>query len=613
VLKGPASTLYGRAEPGGLISIVTKRPLDQPRYVVEQQIGSYDHYRTQWDFSTPIASTSGLATRISGAYQNSGSFRKFQGGDRVFVAPVVSYRPSEWTEFTVDTQFLSNRTQSDIGQPPLGPYGNLPWPLPNNRSFQEPNDPRDRNDTYSISYNLRQNLNEDWKVTNRFLYTESWLGKPMISAWAVQPDNLTFDRVTQYQDLHGRTFSTNIDLNGKFETFGAKHNFLFGLDYLNSYVDYYFANGFDFYPINLYAPIYGTVPSIAYWDGVIGRGFKSHSSTLTRQKGMYVQDYITLLDRLHLLIGARYDIADATRGSAASNYVSGLLADVIAPSKNLAIANRLAAPANVFTGWSPRVGALFDITPELSVYGNYSRSFGMSNSFNAQNRALPPEKGLQWEIGVKAQVLKDVSATLALFQITKSNVATQDFLNIVSWQLAGLQRSRGVELDVIGRLTDRLAIIANYAHIDAKVISDNPVNRLNPFGLLDPTIHGPASGLYGNHLSIVPRHSGKIALTYDFGENGLGWRVGGSVTAQTRSWGDIQNTFLLPGWGRLDGFASYTALIEGHKLTAQLNLRNVNNVHYYEAVDNFFNFNIPPNLRTPAKPFTATGTLRVEF
>ncbi|MFO1125513.1 MAG: TonB-dependent siderophore receptor [Methylocystis sp.] len=613
VLKGPASILFGRSEPGGIINIITKQPLDKPRYVAEQQVGSYNYYRTQWDFSAPSETIPGLAARVTGAYQNSGSFRKFQGGNRIIIAPVVSYRPSDWTEFTVDTQFLTNRTQSDIGQPSLGPYGNLPGPLPNNRSFQEPNDPRDRNDSYNISYNFRQNLSEDWKVTNRFLYTEGWLGKPLISGLTVQPDNLTFDRVTQFQDLHGRTFSTNLDFNGKFETFGAQHNFLFGLDYLISLYDYFFGNGLDIYPIGLYAPIYGTVPSFAYWGAIVGSGFKGHSSVLTRQKGMYVQDYITVLDRVHVLMGVRYDVADVTRGAVSSNYDTGNIADVLAPSKNLAIADRLASPTNLFTGWTPRAGVVFDISPELSGYGSYSRSFGLNNGFDAQNRALPPEKGLQWEVGLKAQVLQDVLATLAFFQITKSGVSTQDFLNIGASRLAGLQRSRGVELDVVGRVSERVAIIANYAHIDAKVIDDSPVNRLNPFGALDRDIYGPRSGLLGNHLQIVPRHSGKIALTYDFGENGLGFRVGASVTAQTRSWGDVQNTFLLPGRARLDGFASYATLFEGHKLTAQLNLKNINNVHYFQAVDNFFNYNVAPYLRTPAPPFTAVGTLRFEW
>jgi iron complex outermembrane receptor protein len=77
VLKGPSSILYGRTEPGGLINIVTKQPLDQPLYRVDQQIGSYDHYRTQWDFSAPVKEIPGLAYRISGAYQDNGSFRQF--------------------------------------------------------------------------------------------------------------------------------------------------------------------------------------------------------------------------------------------------------------------------------------------------------------------------------------------------------------------------------------------------------------------------------------------------------------------------------------------------------------------------------------------------------
>lgn len=615
VLKGPASMLFGRTEPGGVINIVTKQPLALPRAVVEQQIGSYDHYRTQWDISTPVPSVSGLAARVSGAYQNSGSFRKFQGGDRLLIAPVVSYRPSDWTEFTLDTQFFTNRTQSDLGQPSLSPLGPLLFTLPNNFSIQEPNDPRDRFDSHNISYNFRQNLSEDWKITNRFLYSDLSMAKPNISGLTVRPDNVTFDRVSQFQAQTGRTFSTNLDLNGKFETFGAKHNFLFGLDYLNSYYDYYFGSGADLYPVNLYAPIFGTAPSHAIWDAVVGRGFKFHSSVLTRQKGMYVQDYITPFDRLHLLIGARYDVADIVRGTASSNFDTGDIADVLAPSKNAAIAARLSASPQTFTGWTPRMGAVFDITPEVSAYGSYSRSFGSGNGFDALRKALPPEKALQWEFGLKAQALKDVSATLAFFQITKTNVATRDFTSTdpSAVRLAGLQRSRGVELDVIGRLTDRMTVLANYAYIDAKVIADAPVNRLNPFGALDPQIYGEAGGFLGSHLSNIPRHSGKIALTYDFGDNGLGWRVGGSVTAQTHSWGDLQNTFLLNGWGRLDAFASYATLVDGHKLTAQLNLRNLNNVHYFEAVDDFFNYNVPPFLRTPAKPFTATGTLAVEW
>jgi iron complex outermembrane receptor protein len=594
VLKGPSSILYGRAEPGGLINLVTKKPLDAPRYSIQQEIGSYDHYRTQWDFTAPVKQVDGLSYRFSGAYQNEGSFRKFQGGERAIIAPVITYRPSTWTEFTLDMQYLHEKQQSEAGFPVLG---SAPAPIPLSRSFQEANDPRDKLEGYIVSYAFKQKLAENWTLSNRFHYSENWISKLNLTpnAGDLAPDGATLVRSAQFQDLKGYTYATNIDLEGKFDALFGKHDFLMGLDYLNSYYDYAFSQSNFNYPINIYAPVYGTVPNYAYVDALNGAsvsgGFVGFSSVLTRQKGLYVQDHVTWFDKLHLLIGARYDNANVVQGR-------GNI------SKQDAINARLRAAQANDDGWSPRVGVLYDLTKELSAYAAYSRSFGTSNGFTDTNAYLPPQRGVQWEVGLKAQILTDLSATLAFYQLTKSDLTTHDFASPdpQAVKLAGLQRSRGVELDVIGRVTDRLSLIANYAYTDAKVIADNPRDPTNPYG----------SGLFLNHLDNVPRHSGKIFLTYDFGANGLGWRVGGGVKAQTHSWGDIQNTFIIPGWARLDGFASYTTLYEGHKLTAQLNLENINNVRYFTGADVYFNS--PARLGLfPGKPFTATGTLKVEF
>jgi iron complex outermembrane receptor protein len=602
ILKGPASILYGRIEPGGLVNLVTKQPLDAQRFVVEQQIGSYDHYRTQWDFSAPVPEIPGLAYRVSGAYQSRGSFKSFQGGDRVLIAPVVSYRPSEWTEFTLDTQYSYASTQSDAGHQSVGAG---PAPIPIGRSIQEPNDPRDRIETYNIGYTFRQNLDQDWKVVNRFLYSAApFYEKPNITPicktpYCLDADLRTLHRVTQYQFSTNEAFSTNIDLLGKFSAFGGAHNFLMGLDYLNNYSDYIFTNGAVDYPIDIFAPAYGLVPSFAYHDAMIGSGFKYLSSTLVRQKGFYVQDHVTWFDRLHVLLGGRFDAADVTVGEAYSE------AGDYSASKDQAIAARLGARTRTDSGWSPRAGLVYDLLPELSAYGSYSQSFGANNGISASGQTFAPQRGQQWEVGLKAEPLQGLSATLAFYQITKSNLLTRDFSSTDPSvrKLAGLQRSRGIELDVIGRVTDRLAVVANYAYTDAKVINDAPKEPLDPFG----------GGLYLNHLLNAPRHSGKIFLTYDFGDNGLGFRVGGGVTASTHAWGDAQNTFLIPGWARLDGFASYTTLFEGHKVTAQLNLRNITDARYFTGVDNYFNYNTPPTPLFPARPFTATGSLRFEW
>jgi iron complex outermembrane receptor protein len=595
VLKGPGSILYGRAEPGGVINIVTKQPLFTPRYVVEQQIGNYDHYRTQWDFSAPVTQVQGLAYRVSGAYQNSRVFRQFQHGERFLVAPVVTYQPSAWTEFTADLQYTSNKVNVLTGIPTLpnmsAPAGVQLW-----RSYQEGNSPRGGTDAFVGSYVFRQNLNENWKLVNRFLYSSTSFQQNLIAPTGFV-DDFTLDRFTQAQNIAAEGYSTNINLEGKFETLGAKHNFLFGLDYLNQLSDYYFGGGSASYPINVFAPIYGTVPTIAYYDALVGSGSKYHSSYLQRQKGMYVQDLINVLDdKAHILLGVRYDIADVTPGSASS-----CCGDYSASTWQ-AIQNRLQTNSRKDTAWSPRFGVVYDLLPEASVYGSYSRSFGPNNSTTGQ--VFPPQIGVQWEVGLKTQPLPDLSANLAIFQLTRSNLATLDYStpDPVDVKLAGLQRSRGIELEILGRFSDRLAIMANYALIDAKVISDNAKDPLNPYG----------SGLYQNHLDNAPRNSGKVWLTYDFGETGLGWRVGGGVTASTHAWGDIQNTFLIPSWARLDAMASYSALYEGHKLTAQLNLNNITNTRYFTGTDIFFS--APARLSAlPAQPFTVVGTLKFEW
>jgi iron complex outermembrane receptor protein len=605
VLKGPASMLYGRSEPGGLVALVTKQPLDHPLLRIEQQIGSYDHYRTQWDISAPVAEIPGLAYRVSGLYQTNGSFRQFQGGRRAMIAPVVRYAPTAWTEFNFDSQFLTSRIQNDLGLPTANSIGALPS-MPYWRSFQEANDPKDVTDYFSIGYSFRQNIADDWKITNRFLYTESRFSSNNLTGAGVDDDFRTSNRYSQYQDLKSYNFATNIDVNGKFEALEGKHDFLFGLDYLNNYYDYVYTNGLDNYPIDLYAPIYGTVPGSAFADSVIGSGFEGHSSVLSRQKGMYVQDHVTWLDRFHFLLGARYDIVDNTRGAMNSDYSGG--AELItAPNKEGAIADRLRKPTAYARNWSPRVGVSIDVLDELSVYASYSRSFGQpNNGFGSNGQPLPPQKALQWEVGVKAEPLPGLLATLALYEITKSNVSTPAFTGLPQEsRLTGLQRSRGVELDIVGKLTERMTIVANYAYTAAFVIDGSPFNPLRPYS--------STSGFIGKRLDFAPPHLGKLFLTYDFGENGLGFRVGGGVTASSSWFGDLQNIIVMPSYARLDAFASYGTMVEGHKVTAQINLQNLNNVRYFETVDNFINYYAPPFYRIPAAPFRAVGSLRFEW
>ncbi|MEW6296597.1 MAG: TonB-dependent receptor [Thermodesulfobacteriota bacterium] len=115
VLKGPSSVLYGLAEPGGLLNIVTKRPVDDTFAILEQEFGSYDRYRTTIDANAPLLGDGSLLGRINLAYTSDDTFRDHDGIDRIFVAPTLAWRPSDATELILDFSYSYEKYPFDHG------------------------------------------------------------------------------------------------------------------------------------------------------------------------------------------------------------------------------------------------------------------------------------------------------------------------------------------------------------------------------------------------------------------------------------------------------------------------------------------------------------------
>ena len=115
VLKGPASILFGRAEPAGIINFVTKQPLRTPLYEIGFTAGSYDFYRPTLDFSAPLTEDGNLAYRLNVAYENAGSFRQGVEKERFFVAPTLSWQISDDTELTLEFSYLNDNRPVDRG------------------------------------------------------------------------------------------------------------------------------------------------------------------------------------------------------------------------------------------------------------------------------------------------------------------------------------------------------------------------------------------------------------------------------------------------------------------------------------------------------------------
>lgn len=591
VLKGPAAVLFGRIEPGGLVNIVTKRPETTDKYSLEQRFGSYDFYRTEWD-ATGNISDSEFSYRFSGSYQNTDSFRDFNFKKRFLLNPSLTWKPDERTEINLEIEALDQEFQVDRA---LFAIGESPAPIPIERSFIDPNDPTDTMSRVNLGFDLTHEFDDNWALHNRFL--ASFIDSNDISvkpanAFTVQQfldpssGNRTYLRniFSQIQDTE--VYTTNLDLTGRFNTADIQHQILVGFDFLRATGTYWtrgdYINPVSGLEIDIFDPVYGIDSSFysnALTMAVPAGG--NYSYFRDQWYGVYFQDHITLWERLHILGGGRYDWATTGRGRAASFAA----AEAVLPSRE-------------DEGFSPRVGVLYQPTDWLSLYGNWTTSFGANNGVTDSGATVDPEIGEQYEAGFKTALFDSrLTASLAYYHLTKQNVLTRDFNSSDPSAVApiGEARSQGIELDISGALTDSLSIIGNYAFTDARITQDN-------------------RGQQGNRLNNVPEHSGSLWLKYDVTdfEPLNGWSFGIGMFAASQREGDDANSFNLPGYVRLDAFTAYRQQLGDTRLIAQFNVRNLLDKTYYESTDPFLN--APPRVGIyPGAPLTATGTIRLEF
>jgi len=543
VLKGPAAALYGRIEPGGIINITTKKPLATPYYALQQQFGSYDLYRTTVDATGPIDDAKTVLYRFNGTYLENGSFRgDMVNSDRVFIAPTLSWRPNDKFEANVELEYKHDAVTMDTGVPVLN-GANRPPNLPHNRFLGDSADNQAIQDRVMVGYDWTYRFNDDWKVTNRFLWQDWSMDQFGINPNGLRADNRTLNRTLSYGQRAFEAYATNLDVVGKFDLFGTRHDILVGGDFY----DQRFPGDTTFQgataavpPIDIYNPVYNRV-NRARLDALPKNNFRVRKE---QWFGVYFQDQITLWDKLHILGGGRYDWAQF--GSTISRIS-------LQDAKNRYSDNEA-------QNFSPRVGLLYQPWQWLSVYGNFTQSFTGNAGLSASGEQFDPQIGEQFEAGFKTEFFdKRLSTSLAFYHLTKSNTLMADPNNFGFSLAIGEARSQGIEVDIRGQATEQLGLIGTYAYTDARVTKDN-------------------AAIVGNKLVNVPEHQASLWGTYHFTER---FKVGlGEVLVGNRQ-GDAENTYQLPGYARTDAMAAYTFPVGKSRLTTQLNINNLWNKDYF--------------------------------
>ena len=565
VLKGPASVLYGNVEPGGVVNVVTKKPLAEPYYTANLAIGTYSFYRPSIDLSGPLTPDKELLYRLNVAYENAGSFRDFVNSERVFIAPVFSWQIGQQTDLSINTSYLYDRRTFDRG---IVAIGEGVADIGRDRFLGEPGDFRQSEQT-NISYNLEHRFNDNLKIRNAFQYLQN--NETVKNTNALELNEETGDLSRDYFDNANafKIYAMQTELTNKFNTGSVAHQLLVGFDLQRSTLEGFFktpSDAFDtsiedrFTPsINIYDPIYNQRPRPDRSELIFLRDDKTTVNLL----GIFLQDQIAITDNLKFLISGRFD--------SVTQEVDDKLNDSETSQSNDA--------------FSPRIGIVYQPIEPVSIYASYSRSFAPNSGIRADGSLLEPTRGTQYEVGVRTQLNERFTATLAAYQITKTNISTTDPVEEAFSIAIGEQRSRGIELDVAGEILPGLNVIAAYSNTSAEITQST-----------DFTV--------GNKIPNVPRNQASLWTTYELQNGDLqGLGVGLGFYYVDSRLGDLDNSFELPSYVRTDAAIFYRR----DNWRTGINIQNLFDVGYFTTSE------IGRNTVIPGAPITVIGSFSIEF
>ena len=537
VLKGPASSLYGRGDPGGTINIVSKRPQNDRFARLDLSAGRWDRYRSSLDVNTLLDDEGTMLYRMNLAVEDNKSFRDYRSSERQFFAPAFSWELSPQTRLLVQAEVIRSSQVFDRGV--VAPNDHL-GSVSRSDFFGEPDDGEIDNNNESLQAEIEHDLNASWTVRLASHYKQGRLNGGATEASFLADDARTLNREYRYRDFDWQDSITQLELRGLVYTGDIEHNLLIGTEYERYAKDERLMRTRPISTIDIHEPVYGQ-PRPPFSVGPGGRSTDRHE--LVHSRSLNLQDQMRLSEKLFGVIGARYDHYEHRL----DNEVTGTRTE------------------QTHEKITPRIGALYQLTPEVGVFANASQSFKPNTGAPrpGTGTSFDPEEGVGYEAGFKFDLLDGrLGMTVAAFHLTKENVLTADPADSTYQIAAGEVRSRGIDLQLTGQLTDEVRVIGAYAYVDAEVTKDNTLAS-------------------GSRLLNVPEHSGSLLGVYEFLDGGLkGLELGGGVNYVGDRSGNVADSgFELPGYTTVDLLARYKATQD---LTLGVNLNNAFDRTYYE-------------------------------
>ena len=435
VLKGPRAALFGRGEPGGTVNLVTKRPTFETDGEVTFSVGSFDTYRTDGDYTTPLSDD--VAIRLVGFYEDAGSFRDTIESTKHGFSPSVAWDINDNSQLIYDLEYSHQDVPFDRGV--LAIDGELGL-IPESRFLGEPGDGPIEADVLGHQIEFQHDFDQNWSGLVGISFRDTSLeGYATETGFADVVDE-EVNRFRRYRDYDAKYHVIRAELTGNIEVGKVKHRLIIGVDSDKFENDQFVLRVRGDQYINVFNPIYGAYPLPTPTSN-------TDKVEIQQSMGVFVQDQISLTDKLDFRIGARYDDYQQT--------LNNRLSDKQSEQNETRI--------------SPQFGVVYATSDSISVYASYGENFRPLSGTDSNGDGFEPNQSTSTEAGVKF-TLNDgaLFGTVAIFNVTQDNILVVDDPTAFTSAAIGEAESSGFEIDINGELADGLNLSASYAYIDAK-------------------------------------------------------------------------------------------------------------------------------------------------
>lgn len=458
LLKGSSGALYGSSAPGGLINYVTKKPQRTAKNQLELGLGNDDYWQGSLELSGPL--TEQQAYRF-GYYRD--SEQPFRWNTKVENEILDLGYLIDLTDSTSLTLQYNTVTQDYQGARLRGVPTDDQGNFLGDRAWNH-NEATDFQSLEADVWQVRADheFNSNWRTDLTWRHydnTELQNYHEPFCSYDTDGDGVVDYCRRQFRDQRRENTADSVTWNNivEFSTAGLNHQLLLGADTMTQ--DSYFLGrnvapieqGGKALGISLINPVYG-LTSAADYD--IDSIKSTPTDTTAVRQGFYLQDQLDLTASWNLLLGVRWDSFE-DKNNMASSKVDG-------------------------SDSSWRVGSTYQLTEWVRLYALKGTGFSPQATASQVPEVGGPfeaEQSSIVEAGARFSLLDDaIRLNVATYEMIRNNILQADPRGDVGGdgrddQIAlGEVKSKGVEVDLLGDLTDSWVLNLNYAYNDTRIV-----------------------------------------------------------------------------------------------------------------------------------------------